>query len=294
MVGRLSSAGMLLALVGALFAGGCGNVKEMEAMNNRLRSQLDECTRSQEQLAADLAAAHADVDALQRQLSASEAMVASLRQSNQSLQSELTGLQGRLAAMGDVPAAPAFGPTIALPQPLHERLLALQQQYPGLFSYDAQRGMLKFESDVLFARGQDVVSPAAQQALRQFAQILRDVEGANFHVYIAGHTDDIPIRRTETLERHPNNWYLSAHRAVAVQEVLTNAGLSPERLGVMGFSEYHPVVPNAPGNRGAEENRRVELWIVPPDRFLTTGTPTRGTASAPAAAPAAADEVIPK
>ena len=90
---------------------------------------------------------------------------------------------------------------------------------------------------------------------------------AKFHVYVAGHTDDIPIRLSR--DRHPNNWYLSVHRAVAVQQVLTKAGLADERIGTMGFSKYHPVVANAPNEGGARENRRVEIWIVPPDRFLT-------------------------
>ena len=59
------------------------------------------------------------------------------------------------------------------------------------------------------------------------------------------------------------------HRAIAVQGVLSKAGLTPARIGAMGFGEYHPVAPNAPGKKGNRLNRRVEIWIVPPDRFLT-------------------------
>jgi len=82
----------------------------------------------------------------------------------------------------------------------------------------------------------------------------------------------MPIRRPQTKRTHPDNWYLSVHRAVAVQKELARAGLAPARIGTMGFSEYHPVEPNAPGNKGNGANRRVEIWIVPPGRFLTQPT----------------------
>ena len=83
------------------------------------------------------------------------------------------------------------------------------------------------------------------------------------------------ILKPDTIQRHPDNWYLSVHRSVAVQEVLTGAGLAPQRVGLMGFSEYHPVAANASGKGGNQANRRVELWIVPPDRFITSGRTAR-------------------
>ena len=55
----------------------------------------------------------------------------------------------------------------------------------------------------------------------------------------------------------------------AVEEALEEAGVSPERLAVVGFSEYHPTVANAPTQKGNQANRRVEIWIVPPRQFLT-------------------------
>jgi chemotaxis protein MotB len=51
--------------------------------------------------------------------------------------------------------------------------------------------------------------------------------------------------------------------------LVDKAGLDPERIGAMGFGEYHPVEPNKPNKKGNPKNRRVEIWIIPPDRFLT-------------------------
>jgi len=70
-----------------------------------------------------------------------------------------------------------------------------------------------------------------------------------------------------------NRRYLSVHRAVAIKKVMEKAGLAAARIGVMGFGEYHPIAPNKSSggkNRGNQANRRVEIWIVPPNRFLTS------------------------
>ncbi|NQU76594.1 MAG: OmpA family protein, partial [Planctomycetes bacterium] len=82
-------------------------------------------------------------------------------------------------------------------------------------------------------------------------------------------TDDIPIS-TATARRHPTNWYLSVHRAVSVVGALSTAGVPAKRMGAMGFGEFHPIAPNAPGHKGNPQNRRVEIWIVSPERLLTT------------------------
>ena len=161
--------------------------------------------------------------------------------------------------------------SIALPDALDRQLLAWAQQNSELVDYDRARGMVKFKTDLLFAPGSDQVDGSARGTLDRFADILKDVSAVNFHIYIAGHTDNVPIGRPETRRRHPNNWYLSAHRAVTVMEVLAANGIPEQRLGVMGFSEFHPVAPNAPERKGNAANRRVEIWIVPPERFMTTG-----------------------
>ena len=122
-------------------------------------------------------------------------------------------------------------------------------------------------------------------ALAAFARVINGPQAAKFYIYIAGHTDDVRIAKKITLLRHPTNWYLSAHRAVAVQIELSKAGVAAYRLGVMGFSQYHPIAPNKSGSKGNPANRRVEIWIVPPDRLLTAGL-GRSTGAGATKAPA--------
>jgi chemotaxis protein MotB len=91
-------------------------------------------------------------------------------------------------------------------------------------------------------------------------------EGNAFDMVIVGHTDDVPIKKASTLQSHPTNWHLSVHRSISVLNVLTSAGLSPDRFAVKGFGEFRPVEPNKPNKGGSAANRRVEIFIVPSAR----------------------------
>ena len=78
-------------------------------------------------------------------------------------------------------------------------------------------------------------------------------------VLITGHTDNQPIR---TL-RFPSNWHLSQERADAVETLLGESGVKPERMRAEGRADAEPVdrqrrPPAAP------RNRRVEITLIVP------------------------------
>jgi flagellar motor protein MotB len=269
-----------------LLTGGCVSKEEYNkalTMNRRANEQLqsaNEQLRAAQGDKADLAAKIADQDAT---LSAKEKEVALLEGKNQELQSSLDKLQDLYdKAMQSAPPRPV-GSVILLPTPVDQALREFASQNPELVEYLPAYGMVKFKADFTFDKGSDDVSSGASEALGKLVDILNSPAAAKFHVYVAGHTDDIPIEKPDTLRRHPTNWYLSVHRSVEVEKALEKSGLSPERIGVMGFSEYHPVEANASGNKGNPKNRRVEIWIVPPGRFLTE--PSAGGAAVPAGKP---------
>jgi chemotaxis protein MotB len=260
---------LLLGLAAStLLAGGCVSKADYDkvlAQNRNAQAELDRLNEL-------VAALRAQNDKLQADLANQNAAAGgaagkyqSLLDENKALKDQLAALRAQVADLlakgGDV-----LGP---LPDDLTKLLEAFAAKYPGLLTFDARSGMVRFMSDLTFEKGKDDVSPKAKEALAKFVEIVNSPEAQKFNIYIAGHTDDIRIARQETKLLHPTNWYLSVHRAVAVQEVLTGAGLASERIGVMGFSEYHPVAANAANKGGNEANRRVELWIVPPDRFIS-------------------------
>jgi chemotaxis protein MotB len=132
-----------------------------------------------------------------------------------------------------------------------------------MVTYDPGSGVVKFKSDLLFAAGSDEVVSSAAEAVTALCAILNSEQGKEFDVIIAGHTDDIPIGRPETRRKHPTNWHLSAHRAIAVLKVMRGAQVEPKRMSARGFGEYRPVAANKPNKRGNPQNRRVEIYIVP-------------------------------
>jgi len=152
---------------------------------------------------------------------------------------------------------------VALPVELNTMLEDFAKSQPDLVTYDAGRGVVKFKSDLLFEKGSDEVKPGAAEAVKVLCGILNSEQGKEFDVIIAGHTDDIPIRKPSTRAKHPTNWYLSAHRAISVLNVMEKGNIEAKRMSVRGFGEYRPIEPNKPNKRGNPQNRRVEIYIVP-------------------------------
>jgi chemotaxis protein MotB len=132
-----------------------------------------------------------------------------------------------------------------------------------MVTYDADRGIVKFKSDLLFEVGSDQVTASAAASIKALCAILNSEQGKKFDIIIAGHTDDIPIGKPETRAKHPTNWHLSVHRAISVLNMMKSNEIDFERMSVRGFGEYRPLEPNAPGNKGNPQHRRVEIYIVP-------------------------------
>ena len=131
-----------------------------------------------------------------------------------------------------------------------------------MVTFDPARGIVKFKSDLLFQKGSDVVAANAVAAVKGLCDIMNSDQGKEFDILIAGHTDDIPIGKPETRAKHPTNWHLSAHRAIAVLNVMTASAIAAERVSIRGFGEYRPLAPNKPNKAGNPQNRRVEIYIV--------------------------------
>lgn len=114
---------------------------------------------------------------------------------------------------------------------------------------------VEISNDLMFESGRAELEPSARAALEALAVPLGAIDG---YIRIEGHTDDVPIAVT----RYPSNWELSAARAAAVVRTLTDRGIRPERLTVVGHAQYKPVQPNATA-AGRAANRRVLLTIRP-------------------------------
>jgi len=260
------------AVAALLTTGGCvsrEDYNKVMTMNRRANEQLQQTQAKLRTVEGEKAGLSAKLSECRATVAAKQREVALLESKNGDLQSSFDKLR-KLYEQSQTSEAPRpLGPIVLLPTPIDQALRGFAKDNPNLVEYLPNYGMVKFKSDFTFEKGSDKVSAGAKEALAKLVEILNTPPAGGFNVYIAGHTDDIPIKKPATLRRHPTNWYLSVHRAVDVEKVLTAAGLAPKRIGVMGFGEYHPIAPNAPGHKGNAKNRRVEIWIVPPGRFLT-------------------------
>lgn len=150
-----------------------------------------------------------------------------------------------------------------LPVALDSALRDFAAQNPDLVDFDSARGVVKFKSDVTFAAGSADVTPKASEAIGRFAQILNSSVAASYELMVVGHTDNQRVVHEATIRAgHKDNWYLSAHRAIAVSEAMQQDRVSPSRIEVAGFADQRPIASNA-SSSGQAQNRRVEVLILP-------------------------------
>jgi chemotaxis protein MotB len=114
--------------------------------------------------------------------------------------------------------------------------------------------VVDISSDILFTSGQANLAVPAIGVLQRLADSLRSFPNA---IRVTGHTDDRPIRT----RAFPSNWELSSARAASVVHLFMDRGIAAQRLSVMGFGEYRPVMANAT-ETGRNANRRVEVMIM--------------------------------
>lgn len=165
------------------------------------------------------------------------------------------------AAAAPVPVAVKVAsppkPVTPSPQP-RSVLLATQEKLRahGLDSRLEPRGLvISLPQAILFASGQDSISPSAEPVVAKIAGILREVPN---RISLIGHADSIPIHNS----RFKNNWELSAARGLRLLDLLSREyGIPESRLSVASDGSYDPASPNDTA-QGRAGNRRVEIVVL--------------------------------
>jgi len=249
---------LLFVCVGMILTNGCVSerqYRDLKIANSTQQRRIDE-------LESQLQATKLELEQTRRSLQAAtnrgSIEADALKQKVAALEEELAAKKALIARMQH---QLVYGGA-ALPVELNTMLEEFAKG-KDMITYDASRGMVKFKSDLLFAKGSDEVAPEALEALKSLCEIMNSDQGKEFDLIIAGHTDDIPIAKADTKAKHPTNWHLSTDRAVSVVLAMANCGISPERMSARGFSEFRPIAPNEANKRGNAQNRRVEIYIVP-------------------------------
>lgn len=273
MAGR-NSIGIGIVGLLVLTTSGCVSLDE----HNRLKAAHRNMSASKESLQQQLFDLRATVDAMkvrneacERDLRTTSQMLASVRGENELLDQMRRDAAKRAEEIANMPIGDITIAGAKLPERLDSALKQFAQQYPSEVEYDAAAGTVKWKSDLLFALGSDVVRESSTDSLRRFTEILNSSAASGFEVIVVGHTDNRPISRPETREKHPTNWHLSAHRAIAVSNVLQRFSYPSSNIAVMGCGEYRPVASNA-SQDGSARNRRVEIYLVPSGTIVRTAS----------------------
>ena len=109
-------------------------------------------------------------------------------------------------------------------------------------------------SDVLFDTAEAELKSDAVGSLMAVGQL---IQGTDYAVTVAGHTDNIPIHT----DRFPSNWELSTARAcVAAKFLIDKTDIPPSQIQVIGYAENRPIETNET-SEGRSANRRVEVII---------------------------------
>lgn len=118
------------------------------------------------------------------------------------------------------------------------------------------RGLvISLPQTILFASGDDAISPQARPMVEEIAQVLRQIPNK---VTLVGHADAVPIHN----RRFKNNWELAGARSLRLLELLAQDGAIEEsRLSVASDSSFDPRDTNDTPD-GRARNRRVEIVIL--------------------------------
>ncbi|HET6431116.1 flagellar motor protein MotD [Dyella sp.] len=160
-------------------------------------------------------------------------------------------------------------------QPLIDKKLVVIRRTPSWLE-------IEIRTDILFSSGVARIATPAQDVLNNLGEILAPFPNP---LRVEGYTDNKPINTAV----YPSNWELSAARAASVARLFSTHGVSPERLGIMGWGEVRPIADNTT-EEGRNRNRRVLVVVLSdrdaPSRF--TRDPGQLDPAAQAQVPAAA------
>jgi len=108
--------------------------------------------------------------------------------------------------------------------------------------------------DILFALGSTDIDTIGRDIIQVVADTLDDFPNP---LLVEGHTDNVPLDRNGY-----TNWNLSTDRAVEVlQLMIEEHDLPSDRVGAVGYGEYHPLESNETA-AGRARNRRVDIVVL--------------------------------
>lgn len=235
----------------------CGpSQEELDTANNRiqeLEGELSAARSSNSELTERLSAVEAQNGTLANRLRALGENVEALEGQRSNLQSDLAQTQ---RALEELRARERQAQArLATFRGLLERFRSMIESGRLRVRIVRNRMVVELPEGILFDSGRDQIKDAGEATLTEVAGVLKEIEARQFQ--IAGHTDNVPLRR-----RGRTNWHLSSSRAVNVARFLIEQGVPANRISAAGYADTQPVASNETPE-GRQQNRRIEIVLVP-------------------------------
>jgi chemotaxis protein MotB len=228
-----------------------------------LQRQLADTLSRNSALQQDLLRARADIERLEKILSARSAeagaAMAELRQTVDRLQDENRQLAG-LLEQERIAKEERLSQLKSTFDELTQKMEAEITRGEITISELQGRLTVNMVERILFDSGKAEIKADGLKVLKRVGDILKDAHDREIRV--EGHTDNVPIS-PRLRQTFPSNWELSTARAANVVHFLQEqVGISGERLTVVGFGEFRPVADNSV-NEGRAQNRRIQIILAP-------------------------------
>jgi len=167
--------------------------------------------------------------------------------------------------LGDVPTHPQYLEEamrsyqtrlrfMQISQKIEEALISIGEQGSVMVRRSDTWLEIELASGLLFESASAELKPQIKDQLATIGRYLAEIP---YHLNVEGHTDNLPISTV----RFPSNWELSAARAAAVGKKFIKAGVSPEKVTILGYSSTRPKADNSTP-QGRAENRRVLVTVI--------------------------------
>jgi len=229
----------------------------LDATNTRLKGELADAGKRNDQLTADRAELERDLTTKTGELGKN---ISDLNQRVNTLEGDKTRLRQELAD-----AQKAREEKLREVSSTYEQLVAKMKGEidKGQVTISELKGKLTVNlvEAILFDSGRAEIKPEGLVVLGKVVEILKSVNDKA--IRIEGHTDNQRIVGPLT-QRYPTNWELSAARAINVARYLEKQGIDSGHLSSAAFGEFKPVADNATPE-GRAKNRRIEITLVPID-----------------------------
>jgi len=222
-----------LVLVTGVFLTGCVSTSTFD----KKQAELAAC---QKQSQSDLSACNSARSELDTKLTVANQELGVFRQAAEARQRKLDELQNQEKQLRE-----------RLSKELTDKNVEIEQLRGQI--------VVRMPDNILFKSGSADILPQGTEVLDKLADAIKDSTDT---IRVEGHTDDTPISG-KLKAKYPSNWELSAARAFAIARYFeTKHFINPKRLESLGFSMYHPVVPND-SDENKQRNRRIEIVLKP-------------------------------